>query len=197
MPDLLADIDGTTPLDADDLAGLKLTYITTRAELNAVEGANILHAEQWLMRQKRLTLDSLLSEHFVRQLHKKMFGDVWQWAGMYRRTDKTIGVPHFEIRNRLPSLLGNVQCWIDHTTYSADEIAVRFHHELVAIHPFTNGNGRHARLMADQLIKHLGEPPFTWGGELLTTGQTRQEYVEALRQADARDMTALLRFARA
>ena len=92
-----------------------------------------------------------------------MFGDVWQWAGQYRVTERNIGIESWRITQEVPSLLGDVRCWIENKTYSPDEIAVRLHHRLVAAHPFPNGNGRHARLMADLLIGLLGEKPFSWG----------------------------------
>ena len=91
----------------------------------------------------------------------------------------------------------DVRYQIEHTSYPPDEIAVRFHHRLVAIHPFPNGNGRHARLMADLLVERLGQPRFTWGSRsLVDASTTRQAYIAALQAADARNYAPLLVFSR-
>jgi Fic-DOC domain mobile mystery protein B len=126
-----------------------------------------------------------------------MFNDVWRWAGDFRKTERNIGIEAWRIPVELRTLLGDAQAWVEHKSYSPDEIAVRFHHRLVWIHPFPNGNGRHARLIADLLIIQLGEPPFTWGGgSLRETTDLRSAYVSALRAADNYDIQPLLAFAR-
>jgi Fic-DOC domain mobile mystery protein B len=189
---------GATPLDADELASLLPGHITTQGELNEWEQLNILQGEQWARKQRK----GILSEAFLRQLHKQMFGETWRWAGEFRKSDKNIGIDWLKIGVELKKLLDDVRYQVEHGSFPVDEIAVRFHHRLVAIHPFPNGNGRHARLMADLLIERLGQPRFTWGqrslnaGNLVNANETRQCYIAALQAADARDIAPLLAFAR-
>jgi Fic-DOC domain mobile mystery protein B len=185
--------DASTPLSPEEQAGLVPSYITLRAELNEAEQANILEAEEWAFSRPR----DVLSENFLSGLHKRMFGRVWKWAGKYRRTGKNIGVDAYRIPMELRNLLDDVRFWTEHGTYAPDEIAARFHHRLVWIHMFPNGNGRHARTATDLLLVTLGQPRFTWGREsLVDPGETRQAYVEALRAADAHDYGPLLAFVR-
>lgn len=139
--------EGATPLDPDEDEGLIPPHITTGAELNAWEQANILRAQEWL--GKRRSTSPVIDMGFLRELHRRMFSDTWEWAGKFRKTMKNIGVAQELVPERTQNLLDEVQHWLDHETYPVDEIAARFHHLLVAIHPFPNGNGRHARLMAD------------------------------------------------
>jgi Fic-DOC domain mobile mystery protein B len=194
VSDLFAQPDDATPLDAEEREGLAQTWITTRADLNEAEQANIDDAVAWTGRRRDT---EILTEGFVFELHKRMFGDVWSWAGSTRKTGKNIGVDPRQIHIQLGGLLRDAQYWVEHRSFSADEIAVRLHHGLVAIHPFPNGNGRHARLMADLLIAQLGGEPFSWGGGILRDiGTLRAEYIGALRAADNHDFTPLLVFAR-
>lgn len=184
---------GATPLDGDELASLIPGHITTQGELNEWEQLNIVQGEQWARKQRK----DILTESFVRQLHKQMFGETWKWAGEFRKTDKNIGVDWLKIGVELKKLLDDTHYQIEHASYPSDEIAVRFHHRLVFIHPFPNGNGRHARLMADLLAERLGQPRFTWGSRsLIDESATRQRYIAALQAADARDIAPLLAFAR-
>jgi Fic-DOC domain mobile mystery protein B len=194
VSDFFAQPDDATPLDAEEREGLAQTWITTRADLNEAEQANIDDAVAWTGRRRDT---EILTEGFVFELHKRMFGDVWSWAGSTRKTGKNIGVDPDQIHIQLGGLLRDAQYWVEHRSFSADEIAVRLHHGLVAIHPFPNGNGRHARLMADLLIAQLGGEPFSWGGGILRDiGTLRAEYIGALRAADNHDFTPLLVFAR-
>ena len=184
---------GATPLDADELASLIPDHITTQGELNEWEQANIVQGDQWARKQRK----EILNDAFVRQLHKQMFGETWRWAGEFRKSNKNIGIDWSKISVELRKLLGDVHYQIEHASCPPDEIAVRFHHRLVAIHPFPNGNGRHARLIADLLVKRLGQPRFTWGSRsLVDAGETRQAYIAALQAADARDYAPQLAFAR-
>jgi len=168
---------GATPLDADELASLIPGHITTQGELNEWEQLNIAQGENRARKHRK----EILNEAFLRQLHKQMFGETWKWAGEFRKTDKNIGVDWHKTGVELKKLLDDVHFQIEHASYPPDEIAVRFHHRLVAIHPFPNGNGRHARLMADLLVERLGQPRFTWGQRSLTNGslvdasETRQQ----------------------
>ncbi|MCI0499526.1 MAG: mobile mystery protein B [Planctomycetales bacterium] len=194
----MADFDyppGATPLDRNEIAGLIPTHITTRGELDRWEQDNINEALAWL--QSRRPKD-ILNEAFVKRLHKRMFGNVWKWAGTFRKSDKNIGVSWYMISSQLKNLCDDVHYWIANSTYPSDEIAARFHHRLVSIHLFANGNGRHARLMADLLLEHvLNRPPFTWGSANLNkTCDDRSRYIESLKAADRQDYTPLMEFIR-
>jgi Fic-DOC domain mobile mystery protein B len=187
--------DGATPIDEDEKEGLLIPHITTMEELNEWEQRNITDAYSWLDRTRR---KDYLTETFIRTLHEKMFGKVWAWAGDYRQTDKNIGVDWTQIPIHFRQLLDDIRYWIDHDTFSPDEIATRFHHRLVQIHLFPNGNGRHARVMTDVLLeKLLDQEPFSWGsGNLVKEGDIRERYIQALKSADEHDYRPLLEFVR-
>lgn len=188
-----AEDDAATPLTPEERAALIPTYITLRPELNEVEQIGIDEANLWAFSRKRDVLD----EDFLKQLHKRMFGKVWRWAGEFRTTPRNIGIDAWNIAPELRVLLDNVRYWIENNTYSSDEIAVRFHHKLVFIHPFPNGNGRHARLAADILVTQLVQPRLTWGsGNLVAVDELRKRYVTALQSADREDIGPLMAFAR-
>jgi len=190
---LLEQDDASTPLTVEEREGLIPSYVTLRRELNEAEQANILEAEGWAFARKRDVLDA----RFLTGLHKRMLGRVWRWAGKFRQSDKNIGVDHFQIPIELRKLLDDCRYWIEHGTYPPDEIAARFHHRLVLIHPFPNCNGRHARMATDLLLEALGQPRFTWGQvNLVDAGKTRQAYVAALRAADPHNIRPLLEFVR-
>lgn len=190
---LLEQDDANTPLTPEEREGLIPSYITLRSELNEAEQANILEAEEWAFSRKRNVLD----ERFLMNLHNRMFGRVWRWAGEFRRTDRNIGIDPYRIPVDLRQLLDDCQYWIEHDTYEPDEIAARFHHRLVFIHPFPNGNGRHARLATDLMLVKLGRPRFSWGSvNLVDAGETRQRYIATLRAADNHDYRALFEFVR-
>ncbi|TCQ02674.1 Fic-DOC domain mobile mystery protein B [Rhizobium sp. PP-F2F-G36] len=185
--------DAATPLTPEEREGLIPTYITLRHELNEAEQIGIEEADRWAFGRRRDVLD----ERFLKALHKRMFGQVWRWAGQYRTTGRNIGVDAYRIGMDLHQLLDDVRYWVAHRTFEVDEIAVRFHHRLVAIHPFPNGNGRHARLAADLLAIQLGVARLTWGrANLIEPRETRHAYVTALRAADEHDIAPLLAFAR-
>ena len=194
MKDPLEEQDNaSTPLTEEEREELIPSYITLRPELNEAEQANILEAEEWAFARKRDVLD----ERFLTGLHKRMFGGVWRWAGKFRKTERNIGIDAYRISVELRQLLDDCRYWIEHGTYKPDEIAARFHHRLVLIHPFPNGNGRHARMATDLLLVAMGRPRFTWGRfNLIDPGQTRQRYVDALRAADHHDIGPLLEFVR-
>lgn len=190
-------LDGQTPIDDDEKLDLRIPSITMRAELDEFEQLNILSAMEWTL-MRSFTAAEVLTEQFVRALHARMYGDVWRWAGEFRRSNKNIGVDKHEIGVALRTLIDDCRYWIANGTYDRDEVAVRFKHRLVAIHCFVNGNGRHARLMADVLVSRvLGGPVFTWGGRSLADGgAARESYLGALRAADAGSIAPLLAFAR-
>ena len=186
--------DGATPLDPDELDGLKFKHVSTRGELDQLEQAGITEGLKWLDKQKN---PDVLSEAFVLELHKRLFGSVWKWAGTFRRTEKNIGVDPIQVAIQLRQLLDDARYWVEHDTYSPKELAARFHHKLVFIHPFPNGNGRHARIMADAVLtKLLNEPAIDWAGgyRLEAMNERRDQYIAALRAADGHDISALLEF---
>ena len=193
---------GATPLDPDDAKGLIPTWVATRGDLNSAEQENIAKAIAWTSsRGGPHTLASLLTDETVRNLHRRMFRDVWKWAGVYRRHDTNMGAPWPYVPTQVRELLADVLAQTadpENLPWPADELAVRFHHRLVAIHPFPNGNGRHARLAADLLLELLGEPVFSWGSENLNEdGASRAAYLDALQWADRElDYEPLLLFAR-
>ena len=188
--------DGNTPLSPDEQADL-IPNLSTRDELNEWERTNILVAYDWALDPRILRRSDPTTEPYIRDLHYRMFDQTWKWAGLYRSTEKNIGIPHYQIRESLAALLGDVRYWLEHRTFPPDEIAIRFHHRLVFIHPFANGNGRHGRLMADVLAKKQNMPVFTWGGaDIAVHGDFRRRYVEALRAADRNEIKPLLEFAR-
>ena len=185
--------DNSTPLTAEEKNGLKLKWITLRSELNEAEARNIAQAQLWLASNKK---KDVCSDTFLRNLHKKMFCDVWVWAGEYRITERNIGVAPYQIPMKLMQLFDDLNFWIDNKTYSNHEIAVRLHHKLVQIHPFPNGNGRVSRLMADLVLRKLEGKTRQWGDtNLVDVSEVRRKYIDALRKADAGDYTDLLNFA--
>ncbi len=185
--------DGHTLLSDEDRADLLQLDITTRQELFDAEQRNIAKA---LLRPKP-RLPTLLDDKYLRNLHKSMFSDVWGWAGRYRTSDTNIGIEPMTIPSDVRNVVNDAAAWVEHETWEPDEIAVRFHHRLVFIHPFVNGNGRHSRISADLLIANLGRDAFSWGSNLqVPTEELRQRYIAALRSADAGDVGELVSFAR-
>lgn len=193
---------GVTPLDPDDAAGLIPTWIATREDLNRAERENVDEAEIWaLVQHGPWTQEELLKEPMMREIHRRMFDEVWRWAGDYRTSEVNIGAAPHAIPGRVRALLDDVSYQVsnfDELDWTADELAVRYHHRLVSIHPFPNGNGRHARLCADLLADVLGVPTFSWGGTSLREPSTvRDEYLAALHVADTEhDYAPLAAFAR-
>jgi len=188
--------DGATPLSDEEKVGLKPSWIATRADLNAAEVENIanaLSARRW----QTVSTNELLDDLVLRRLHKAMFSDVWNWAGEYRLTEKNIGCDPRYISTKVRDLCADATHWIADTELSTDEIGCKFHRDLVAIHPFSNGNGRHSRAATDLVMRSLGAQPFTWGRiNPGTPSQIRSRYIAALRAADAGDYRPLLAFAR-
>jgi Fic-DOC domain mobile mystery protein B len=189
--------DGQTPLDEDEKEGLLIPTITTRGELDEFEQLGVEKANEWLLGRK-LNIEKILSEDFVKNLHQRMFDDIWKWAGQFRKTEKNIGVDPITIPIEIRNLLDDCKYWIENKVFDEDETAVRFSHRMVSIHPFANGNGRHSRLIADVLVnKGFGKPYFTWGSINLTKeGEARDKYLSALRAADQQDYKLLIEFAR-
>ena len=190
-------INGQTPLDEDEKEGLLILTIATRGELDEFEQNNIEEAIQWIY-SKKFKPKQIISEDFIKRLHKRMYGQVWAWAGDFRKTNKNIGVDKWQISIELKSLIDDTLFWIANKTYSDDEIALRFKHRLVSIHCFPNGNGRHSRLMADIIIEKLfNKAIYSWGSENLSKEcDSRLNYLNAVRKADNGEIEPLLVFAR-
>lgn len=181
--------DGQTPLEEEEKDGLLIPIITTRGELDEFEQQNIEQAIQWTM-SRSFKAEAVFTEEFIRTIHKRMYSDVWAWAGEFRKTNKNLGVDKWQIPTELRCLLDDARFWYENKTFSPDEIAVRFKHRIVSIHCFPNGNGRHSRLMADIIIEKIYKKPvFTWGG-------SRADYLRAVKAADQGDYSLLLVFAR-
>ena len=190
-------INDQTPLDEDEKEGLLIPSIATRAELDEFEQQNIEEAIQWVL-TRSLKPKTIFTEQFVRNLHKRMYGNVWGWAGEFRKSNKNLGLDKYQIPVALKTLLDDALFWVENETYPPDEIAVRFKHRIVSIHCFPNGNGRHSRLMADVIIdKIYKEPVFAWGADnLVEKGDSRTTYLKAVKEADNGNYKPLLAFAR-
>ena len=165
--------DGQTPLDEEEKEGLKIKSITTQGELDEFEQLNIEKAVEWTIHSK-FKLEKFLTEKLVKGLHKRMYGDVWKWAGEFRKIEKNIGIP-----------------W-------TEEIAIRFKHRIVSIHCFPNGNGRHSRMMADIIMESIfGNKIFSWHqSNMVKANETRNQYIKALREADNGNFKQLIEFAK-
>ncbi len=182
----------STPLTPEEMRDLIPSHIAYRHELNEAEQENIIRAQDWAFARRR----DLLTEKFVKDLHRRMLGDVWRWAGKFRTSERNLGIAHWDIPAALRQLQDDARAWIEYQTYPPDTIAVRLHHRLVQIHPFPNGNGRHSRLMADLLVLTLGQERFSWGrANLQGASAIRQQYIAALQSADCHEIDPLLRFA--
>lgn len=185
---------GATPLDPNEMQGLIPVHLVTKAELDRWEQENINDALAWIEKKKPA---DILNESFIRTLHKQMFCNTWKWTGTFRTSDKNIGVSWHQIPIQLKQLCDNATYWMEQNTFGNNEIAVRFHHKLVYIHIFPNGNGRHARFMADIMMEYVfHEDPFTWGkANLIKSGTDRKRYIDSLKAADQGDYSLLMDFA--
>lgn len=190
-------INGQTPINEDEKEGLLIRTISTRSELDEFEQLNIEKAVEWTLKRK-FKSENILTETFIKDLHKRMFSEVWKWAGAFRKTNKNIGVDKFQIGIELRKLLEDSKYWIEYKNFPEDEIAVRLSHRMVQVHLFPNGNGRHSRLIGDILINHVfGKPVFAWGRtNLNNAGTMRTQYINALQEADEGDYKSLIEFAR-
>ena len=188
--------EGQTPLDPEQINGLKIKTISTQQQLNEFEQTNINEALKWLNSKRKIK--AVLSEEFMIQLHKRMLGMVWKWAGQFRRTETNIGIDWTRISMELRLLVDDANFWVEHQTYLPVEIAIRFKHRLVSIHCFPNGNGRHSRIMADLICQHVfGLKKFSWGqSRLVEPSEQRTDYLKALKLVDKGDFSELMRFAR-
>lgn len=189
--------DGQTPLNEDEKRGLLINTITTHGELDEHEQLNIEKAVEWTI-QTKFKQNNILTEQFIKRLHRQMFGDVWSWAGEFRKSEKNIGVEWIKIGIELKNLLDDTIYWVENKTFLPDEIAIRFKHRLVNIHCFANGNGRHSRLMADIIIESVFKKDlFSWHhSNMVRADETRKKYINAIKEADNGNINPLLDFAR-
>jgi Fic-DOC domain mobile mystery protein B len=189
--------DRQTPLDEEEKEGLRIPAIATRGELDEFEQQNIEKAIQWIL-PRSFKPEVVFTENFICLLHKRMYADVWAWAGKFRKTNKNIGVNKWQIPTELKYLLDDARYWHENQTFPPDEIALRFKHRIVSIHCFPNGNGRHSRLMADIIIEKIYKQQiFTWGAANLSQqSDARADYLRAIKTADTGDYSLLLNFAR-
>lgn len=190
-------IYGQTPITEEEQEGLIIQTISDRKELDEFEQLNIETAVEWSL-QRKLPMEKILTIDFILDVHKRMFNKTWKWAGKFRTTNKNIGIDKYQIHQELKMVCDDCKYWIENVTYSNDEIAIRFKHRIVSVHPFANGNGRHSRLCADFLISHIfNEKVFSWGRfNLAKRGESRKKYLEAIYAADSGDIRPLLKFAR-
>lgn len=188
--------DSQTPLNEDEKDGLRIKSITTQGELDEFEQLNIEKAVEWTI-HSNLKSERILSEKFIKNLHKKMYNDVWKWAGNFRKTDKNIGINWPQVGIEIRYLIDDTKYWIENETYSPEEIAIRFKHRIVAIHCFPNGNGRHSRMMADIIMESIFKKDiFSWHkSNMVKANITRKKYISALREADKGNIIPLIEFA--
>ncbi len=191
--------DSTEPLGAtpgQDISGLLLHHQSSRDEINAAETEAIDKAStKHVHRARKKSRDSeWLTDEFIRKVHKDMFGGIWDWAGKYRTIRLNIGVEPHRIPEQIKLLCGDFLLWNSITSpMPALEIAARLHHRLTKIHPFKDGNGRHARFITDIFLHSQGHPLPKWPQiHRLTQGDViRNQYIDALKQADDGDYNAL------
>ena len=186
--------EGATPLGPDEMMGIRFQHITTREELDELEQANIIEGLQWVARRRQ---GDILQEDFIRALHMRLFSEVWDWAGSFRQREMNIGIDPLQIAVQLRILLDNARFWADENVYTPLEAGARFHHRMVQIHPFPNGNGRHARIAADIFLdNYYDHPPIDWAGgfDLQVANERRNAYIMALGSADAGEFAQLLSF---
>jgi len=189
--------EGQTPINDEEKNGLKIQTISIQSELDELEQLNIEKAIEWTIHSK-FSMTKILSESFIKELHFKMFSEVWSWAGQFRQSEKNIGVHWIKIQTELRTLLDDTKYWVENKTYPPDELAIRFKHRLVNIHCFPNGNGRHSRIMADIIISFIMEKEiFPWHqSNMVKAGEVRHKYITALKEADKGHIDSLIAFAR-
>jgi Fic-DOC domain mobile mystery protein B len=191
---------GATPIDPNEEKDLIPSNITTQAELNEAEYRNIVRARSWA---RGRTHRHLVTVGFLERLHERMFGEVWKWAGTRRQNElqNEKFTPFYAIATETETVLADLRHRLLHappnTQGQWDRLGAEFHHRIVKIHYFNNGNGRHARELTDLLLMHYGQEPFTWGsGSLTSSGATRDRYIVALHAADDGDLALLTEFVR-
>ncbi len=186
-------LPGETPLD--DISGLKLKHIRTVSGRADVEFENMALAIDKYLTRAPSRRTAPFSLRWMLRVHREMFGNVWTWAGKRRTTDGlTLGVPAIRVEIALEELSRDLSLWRDAPIGRQEEAAI-LHHRAVSIHPFLDCNGRWARMLSRiWQLQHTGD--YTrWPETELFQGQSslRPAYIRALQEADAGDMTALIR----
>lgn len=190
-------LDGETA--GDDTSGLILTHLTTRTERNAAEAHIIsLAYDKYIFEARRKKQGARwFTNEFICAVHRDMFGSIWDWAGKYRTDNLNIGVDWRLISEQIHLLCDDFLYWDSTTsTMTVLEVAARLQNRLTKIHPFRNGNGRHARLITDIFFYSRRHPLPEWPQtHLMSEGhQIRELYIAAMQKADQGDFSSLIRF---
>lgn len=187
------DRDGSTPLDPDQIKGIRFSHLTNMGELDEVEDLNIQKGLEWLYHQKT---DDYLSMQFLCKLHEKLFGDVWKWAGKFRTVEVNISkIRSYDVGPQLINFFEDAKLWIEGGRMGWDEIAAEMHHRLVCIHPFPNGNGRTTRIFTEYVQRRNNQLITTWKASLSHDPKERRKaYIKALQKADKGDFEMLIEF---
>lgn len=181
---------GATPLN--DYSGLIPKTILTQNDLNRAEAENIFLA------QKKYLFGNIGSPKYwfniptLKAIHKAMFGNVWVWAGDFRKSITSIGIEPYKVPYQLGELCADVDAWVHNCDgLGILEQAARIHHRLVLIHPFENGNGRFSRLIADRYLLAFDCKHPNWP-YLEDNDAIRSQYIASLKAADRGDYEPLL-----
>jgi Fic-DOC domain mobile mystery protein B len=186
---------GDIELSPEEMDLLIPAHISNRKQLDQAEQYNIEEAIQWLFSLRKLDAEKLFSVEFQDLLHKKMFADVWKWAGKQRSKETNIGIKPRHISVERKKLNEDALFWFENNTWDPTEMALRFHHRLVQIHCYPNGNGRHARIIADIILERLyKKEQLIWAQtDLINESEGRRAYITALKAADKGDYSLLLK----
>jgi Fic-DOC domain mobile mystery protein B len=188
---------GPSPITDGERSRL-IPSLSTRGQLEEIERMSIHAARVWAMRAAASNEEQVLTEEFSRELHRRMFAGIWRGAGRYRTAREDAGWDPEKIPEGMRMILDDAEGWLRFATYPVHEAAVRLHHRIRCVRPWSDGNGNHARLMADVLVASQQEEPLTWGLRSCAgqAPKARERYREATRAADRGDMAPLLEFAR-
>ncbi len=182
--------EDSTPIN--DLSGLIPSGITVKSALDEWEAENILKAYNRYLKTSR---KRAISPGLITAVHKEMFGLTWKWAGSFRKENLNLGVEWFAIPVEIKKLCDDIAFWEKSKNVNILEQSVRIHHRLVRIHPFLNGNGRHARMIADIFLSGRGKKLPLWPDkDMVETTDIRKRYIHCLKEADNGDYAGLLEF---
>ena len=185
-------IDGCTPIL--DFSGIKLDWVQTIDQLNLVEAENILKAYKKYFLRPLNYKNKWFTLSFLKRVHLEMFGNIWKWTGLFRKTTTNIGTKPHLIPSELALLCEDVKFWPESSSIDVLQQSIRIHHRLVKIHPFINGNGRHARFIADLFLHTLNAKRPLWPNDLEKEGKSRKVYISALKEADRGSYDLLYEF---
>ncbi len=189
--DAWAPIPGETPIDP---SGLKDRSIKTRTELNEVEAENIRKVYVKYLADRPTRKSAPFDYQWLFKLHREMFHEVWVWAGKPRTHDVNLGVSWPNIQEQLWALLADLNEWQESLQMSLIEQSARLHYRAVWIHPFCNGNGRWARMLASIWLRLHSGPLLVWPEEHIEERSIiRDEYLATLYKADEGEFSPLIR----